>query len=117
MSASSQSLALAQALIRVGAAHEASYDRLAADKERDFSIEEVDFNKFYRLTLWEACELEAGEHVTPAYLLLTQSHNEALDWANEVLGISIDTAKHQAAYKTPEQRAAMLGVKTFKHEE
>lgn len=94
---SESTLALAKAITASTNAYEASFDKDEAlrlrteyeDKLRACSQYDVplmpDYNKCYKLSLHDACMQEAGTHMSqPVYLLLRNSWNDALQWADEI---------------------------------
>lgn len=97
---------LAQLILQSAMTHESSFDRKAAsaateklDAEREAHYTRfpestfygaVDYNRFYTLTLYDAVYRAAeassqADLVTPVYLLLAGTWNEAIKWAQEVL--------------------------------
>lgn len=91
---------LAAALLDSAHAHEASFDRVAADRATaaanahnegleftNTNYRWVEYASFYTKTLRQACEDTAGALAEPVYLLLSYAPNDAQDWAMEVLGL------------------------------
>lgn len=66
---------------------EESYDKAAADAATLNAglTGFVDYTKFYRLSLDEACAPE-GDLAQPIHFLLYNSWNDACDWAENYLG-------------------------------
>lgn len=78
---------------RAKAAQQKKYSHLDPDVQRPLGFGLIDFSRFYRLTHLEAAEQACKDHpelVMPVHLLLIQSHNDALDWAVEILGITFE---------------------------
>ena len=78
---------LARAVKLAAKYREESYDKEAADKAEKVEFHYVDMDKFYKLSLREACDKAAEEvgfdkrGTEPVYLLLTYCWNDILDWA------------------------------------
>lgn len=72
---------LADAIVKSANARETSFDLDKAEAEREKGLM-ADFESCYELTLQQACEQEAGKLATPVYLLLVNSWNDAMEWAN-----------------------------------
>lgn len=73
---------LARAILAAAKEREDSFDHHTAARKQA-NGEMCDFNQLYRLTIREAAELDGVNPFLsfPVYLLLTNSWNEALDWA------------------------------------
>lgn len=82
-----QNVKLAIAIMGSAKAHEESFDRdkanaLHAECGEDYTTGQ--FEQCYKISLIEACEQVAGELARPVYLLLRNSWNDALAWAEEI---------------------------------
>jgi hypothetical protein len=69
----------------------------------------IDYSRFYKLDLQEACELAAKQHGCQdlgflVYLALSSWWNDTTEWAVRILGV--ETAKTQYRWKTREERNA-----------
>lgn len=73
---------LARAILAAAKEREDSFDHhTAAQMQRDGKV--CDFDQLYRLSIREAAELDGVNPFLsfPVYLLLTNSWNDAIDWA------------------------------------
>lgn len=73
---------LAQAILTAAKKREDSFDHHTAARMQA-SGEMCDFSQIYHLTIREAAELDGANPFLsfPVYLLLTNSWNDAIDWA------------------------------------
>lgn len=77
---------LAKAVLAAAEALENSYDHEAAKAfhEKHGKDALVDYTRFYRLSLEEACDLQ-GELSRPVELMLQSWWNDSIDWAKEIV--------------------------------
>lgn len=82
----SSAFTLATAVLASAKAYEESFDKVEAAKGH--KIVEAggifDFNKCYQMSLHEACRQNGRALCQPAYLLLQNSWNDALEWATYI---------------------------------
>lgn len=78
---------LALAVLKAAHEHESSFDKKGAQEALDTvpRLRGGDFHAFYRVSLHEACQKLEVSVRTPVYLLLNNSWNESIDWANSVI--------------------------------
>lgn len=84
---------LAWAVKRAAQIREESFDHEAKDREQKQQrgrLFLIDMKKFYKISLHKACDMAAEEvgfdaqGTMPIYLLLRNSWNEVLDWAEPI---------------------------------
>lgn len=96
---------LAKAILRSAEAREASYDNKACEEVVNWTTEakrkaaargetlhiSVDYDKFYRLSIMNACIKECPKDlVLPVWYLLSGSQRDsALDWANKTVAAGV----------------------------
>ncbi len=91
------SIKFAYMIVDALAMHEASYDHKASEKATEKrkvsgnTLSYVDYNKFYRKSMLDCCVAVANKAndkalALPLHLLLQSHHNEALEWAELLVG-------------------------------
>ena len=90
---------LAVLVLETSKVREESYDHAASNAASERAARErnenphcayagyVDYNKFYRLSIHDACvQVCPPELVTPVFILVESGYQDMFDWANGVLG-------------------------------
>lgn len=85
---------LAIAITRAAQIREESFDKEALEKRKGQKTSKyypINTKQFYKISLWDACDRAAtevgftGQMTLPLYLLLDDTWNDILDWANTVI--------------------------------